>query len=72
MRILPTLLLALAIALSMTALAPGATARELACSDTITESCEGLVCLDQNLDGLYQPNECEPRYCTCDPQPEPW
>lgn len=42
------------------------------CTDATSPTCEGYVCVDANLDGRFQWNECEPRYCTCDPQPTPW
>jgi hypothetical protein len=68
-----TLILGFALALSMMALAPGALgARELACTDTVSSDCDGIVCLDSNLDGRYQWDECEPRYCTCPPPRDPW
>lgn len=67
-----TILAALALSLTVVALAPGAQARELVCTDTLQPGCDGWACLDTNLDGRFQGNECEPRYCTCDPEPSPW
>lgn len=43
-----------------------------ACTDAVDSRCEGYVCVDRDLNGAYGWNECEPRYCTCDPQPTPW
>lgn len=60
------------LALSFVSVLPGAEARSLACTDTTHSTCPGYVCVDTSLDGRYQWNECEPRYCTCDPQPTPW
>lgn len=60
------------LATSLLAVAPSAAAREVACTDLAQPDCEALVCADTDLDGHLQHDECEPRYCTCDPQPDPW
>ena len=67
-----TLLAGTLLVLGFLSLAPGVEAREVACSDVVRDSCEGFVCVDADLDGRIQYDECEPRYCTCDPQPQPW
>lgn len=69
MRLLPLLFAAL-LALSFAGVASAADAP--ACTDTVQPDCDGWVCLDSDLDRRLEPHECEPRYCTCDPQPQPW
>lgn len=73
MRTFLALVAALALTFAFVAIAPtGHAAGVTACTDLVHEGCEGYYCLDRNGDRKYQWNECEPRYCTCDPQPTPW
>lgn len=65
-----TVLAVLTLSLSLAGLA---TARDApACTDTVQSNCDGWICVDTDHDGRLEPQECEPRYCTCDPQPQPW
>lgn len=69
---------ALGLLAAFTLLAPGIDARPSpACTDAAGGSCPGIVCVDQNLDGTFQYDECVIMYCpeygccsaTCPPPP---
>lgn len=55
------------------AFVPDADAREVACVQLKNNGCEGLVCVDKDLDGRIEGNECVIVYCLhgCCGQPCP-
>ena len=70
--VLATAMLACALAVA----ASPADARAVACTDLVTQGCQGFVCVDENLDGYLTGDECVYQYCpggccTC-PPPDWW
>lgn len=58
------LLAGFAILAAFATLAPSADARPSpACSDANGGTCPGVVCVDENLDGTFEHNECVIVYC---------
>jgi len=69
------LLLAASLTFVLVAFLPPAEAREVACAQLKSSTCEGFVCYDENLDGHLTRDECVIIYCVtycCGPCSLPW
>lgn len=75
MRSFPIILGCLFVVGLVFAMAPGVEARPSpACVDAVSPTCPGVYCLDDNLDGKFQYDECLVIYCLhgcCGPCPPP-